>query len=537
MTPDVENRTALGFAGQVLETEARLLSAGRHDPVAMHNAAVAEGLVGASFAESLHAALFTVLCGCARRRHTPTLADARRLLARAGVQLNGESTPDRLDSLWHLECSAAGVTSWAHFVADFARRRTEASEMVRKANETLAEVLPAAEPTDGSAPVLVRVADVQPERVRWLWPHRIALGKLALIAGDPGLGKSLITLDAAARVSRGTPWPDAQHTPNPAGGVVLLSAEDDVADTIRPRLDAAGADVTRIVVLEAVKHRDPETGAELSAPFCLASDLPSLELAVERVRDCRVVVIDPITAYLGRIDSHKNADLRAALAPLSELAGRHHVAVVAVTHLRKSEGPAVYRAMGSLAFTAAARAVWAVTKDRDDPRRRLVLPIKNNLAGDVLGLAYTIERSGDAGAPVIAWAAEPVYMLVDDALAFDRGDADGRTDREQAADWLRDALADGPMRSTDVIAQAKENGIAEKTLRRAFRDMGGKPHKASFDGGWYWRLPGDDREVGPEDSQDAQPPDVGNFGEVGHLGGDDNSGGRLRRAVTEGWAD
>ena len=435
----------------------------------------------------------------------PDADDAGRRYADDVARLLAKVTPAPTVKVVELPDLPAGGDAVEYVAA----RRAEGldDDAIRAAVEGLANAAAPIDPTEATAtavPVLVCVADVQPEPVRWLWPDRVALGKLTLIAGDPGLGKSLITLDMAARVSGGTAWPDAQDTPNVAGGVVLLSAEDDVADTIRPRLDAGGADVSRIVVLQAVKHRDPDTGAELPAPFCLATDLPALGLAIERVADCRLVVIDPITAYLGRIDSHKNAELRAVLGPVAELAGRHRIAVVAVTHLRKAEGPAMYRAMGSLAFTAAARAVWAVTKDRDNPGRRLVLPVKNNLAADVLGLAYTIEPTGAHGAPVVLWGAEPVNVSADDALATEHGDADGHTDREQAADWLRDALADGPVRSTALFAEAKENGIAQKTARRAFRDMGGKPHKASFDGGWYWRLPGDDREVGPEDSQDAQ---------------------------------
>jgi len=143
----------------------------------------------------------------------------------------------------------------------------------------IAEAAPAWTPNarTGDGPVLVRLADVEPEEVRWLWPGRIALGKLMLLAGDPGLGKSFVTLDMAARVSSGAAWPDCPETYNPAGGVVLLSAEDDLADTVRPRLDAAGADVNRVVALQAVRSVEPDTGAERRDPFNLATDLPELE--------------------------------------------------------------------------------------------------------------------------------------------------------------------------------------------------------------------------------------------------------------------
>ena len=108
--------------------------------------------------------------------------------------------------------------------------------------------------------VVVCLADVKPMPVELLWPGRVALGKVTLLAGDPGLGKSLVTLDMAARVSRGVAWPDDPTADGQAGSVVLLSAEDDLADTIRPRLDAAGADNNRITALTAVRHSDPDSG-------------------------------------------------------------------------------------------------------------------------------------------------------------------------------------------------------------------------------------------------------------------------------------
>jgi putative DNA primase/helicase len=123
-------------------------------------------------------------------------------------------------------------------------------------------------------------------------------------------------------------------------------------------------------------------------PFTLEQDLPRLEEVLRDYPETKLVVIDPIAAYCGKVDSHKNTDVRGLLAPLSELASRYHVAIVAVTHLSKTGGTkAVYRAMGSLAFAAAARAVWAIVKDADDPQRRLFLPAKLNLARDPDGLA------------------------------------------------------------------------------------------------------------------------------------------------------
>jgi hypothetical protein len=362
-------------------------------------------------------------------------------------------------------------------------------------------------PTNG-LPVLLRLSDVQPESVQWLWPSRFALGKLTLIAGDPGLGKSILTLDMAARVSRGLPWPDARDKPQSSGGVVLLSAEDGVADTIRPRLDAAGADVSRIVALDAIRMMNGHSHSS-SRPFDLTRDISALEKAIESVDGCRLVVIDPVTAYLGGTDSHKNADTRALLAPLADLAAHHRVAVVAVTHLNKNAGgPAIYRAMGSLAFIAAARQAWVVSKDKDDPDRRLLLPIKNNLAPDTEGLAYRIEAAGSDDRPVVVWEDDPVSVSADDVLADHRGD--GRSSSlEEAKDWLREQLADGSIPAADVKAAADRDGIKSRTLDRAKSALDVMASREGFgtEGRWVWTLP-----------HGAPPPDHSGLAHNGDVG-------------------
>ncbi len=378
--------------------------------------------------------------------------------------------------------------------------------------------------TEACGPVVVNLADVQPEPVRWLWPGRFALGKLTLVAGDPGLGKSLVTLDMAARLSTGTPWPDAPHTPNEPGGVVLLSAEDDAADTIRPRMDAAGADVHRVNLIFAVRRRptfDParqDQPEPVEAMFDLTRDLSALGAAIEETPDCRLVVIDPITAYLGGTDSHKNAELRGLLAPLSDLASQRRVAVIAVTHLNKNAGgPAIYRSMGSVAFTAAARAVWAVTKDKDNPRRRLVLPVKNNLAADVLGMAYTIETTESGEAAIVAWEPDPVELSADEALGPDGGDAH---DGDDAESWLREALSDGELPAAEVLRQARANGFNDKATRKAFKAIGAKRRREGFGRGgtWHWSL--SDPMGGPIVGIDSPISDGGNNGNNG--GNDDD---------------
>lgn len=341
---------------------------------------------------------------------------------------------------------------------------------------------------DNGWPVLLRAADVVREPVYWLWPNRFALGKLTLLCGDPGLGKSILTLDMAARVSTGAAWADGSGCA-PRGGVILLSAEDDPADTICPRLDAAGADDSRIEILTAVR----KSGASRPSHFSLETDLSHLQQAAESVSDVRLIVIDPISAYLGtRVDSHKNSDVRTLLAPLGELAGRIGAAIVLVTHLSKGGGgKAVYRAMASLAFMAAARTAWLVAADRERPERRLLLAVKSNLAAMPDGLAYEI--TGPADRAYVAWLADPVAVTADEALADDwrGGDGDGRDALGEAADWLRDALAAGPVAADELLGAARKDGIARRTLQRAKSELGVKSCREGFGNGsrWVWRLP------------------------------------------------
>jgi len=348
-------------------------------------------------------------------------------------------------------------------------------------------VQPGGAPGGGARAMVQVIDDVERRQLEWLWPGRVPLGKLTLLAGDPGLGKSLVSLDMAARVSRGTAWPETPLLPQTAGKVVLFNAEDDLADTIAPRLDRAGADDSKIIAVEGVESRGPDGAKPLRWCFTLENDLPRLEEVLTDYPGVRLVVIDPISAYCGKTDTHKNAEVRSLLAPLAELAARRHVAVVAVTHLSKSGGAkAVYRAMGSLAFAAAARAVWAVVKDRLEPQRRLFLPAKLNLAQDPARLAYRIVEGR------VEWEPDAVKMHADDAFAAEAAAAKPSqrgSERKEAGEWIRRQLAEGPVPASDVIELGEQCGFSTRTLRRAYKQLGGSTKKNSFSGPWMWELP------------------------------------------------
>jgi KaiC/GvpD/RAD55 family RecA-like ATPase len=313
-----------------------------------------------------------------------------------------------------------------------------------------------AEYTEPRAPgaVLQRMCDIERQELQWLWPGRIPLGKLTLFAGDPGLGKSLATLDIAARVTRAGALPDGARASTEAGSVILLSAEDDAADTIRPRLEAADADLRKIHILQAVR-RPKANGDTTLEQFSLESDLIALQDAVASLDDARLIVIDPLSAYLGGVDSHVNAKVRSLLAPLADVASALRVAVLAVTHLNKNTSSALYRASGSIAFVAAARAVWLFAKNPDDPDQRLMLPGKMNLAPDQTGLSYRLEAK--QGTAVIAWGGAVTVRA--DAVLEPEG-AERQSERLEAMDWLRERLANGAVAQREIKSDAAKEGFS-----------------------------------------------------------------------------
>jgi putative DNA primase/helicase len=351
---------------------------------------------------------------------------------------------------------------------------------------------------------LVRAADVAPARVDWLWPGRIALGKVTLLAGDPGLGKSLLTIDFAARVTRGAEWPgegsegsgfgvqgsdvgEDEKIRRAPGTVVVLNLEDDISDTIRPRLDVHEADCRRVLFVQTTGEFDAE-GKYMPA-FQLERDLHRLEAMLDRIPTCRLVVIDPIMGFLGRAIESSNTEVRGVMDPLAALAKKRNLAVIAVTHLRKKDGATMYRALGSLAFVAASRAAWLVCSDPADEGRRLFLPLKNNLAGERRGLAFRIESRGPHDAPFVCWEEQEVSITADTALRPPR--LPGRPNHEGTAviEWLAELLASGPQPAAAVREAAEAHGFNYGTLRRAFRALEGKAvRQENGERGWLWGL-------------------------------------------------
>lgn len=356
--------------------------------------------------------------------------------------------------------------------------------------------------------VLVLVSSVEAELVQWEWMHRIPRAKVTVLDGDPGLGKSTLALDLAARRTRGLPMPGDERELDPAGAV-FLTAEDGIADTLRPRLEAAGADLDRVAVLTAV--RDEQGRPRLPV---IPDDVEHVREAVRKMR-ARFLVIDPLMAFLNRrVDSHRDQDVRGALALLSDLAERERIAVIIIRHLNKAGGGhPMYRGGGSIGIIGAARAGLLVAPDPRDSTRRVLAVSKSNLGPIPPSLAYRLVAAGDTSR--LEWEGITDWSA-GDLLAAQRDDGDGAGPREEAEGFLRELLADGPVRAKRVRAQAEGAGLSWMTVRRAADRLGVTREKAGGhfggDPGWFWSL-----KVFPK-AEDAHPQNESTFSSEGeHL--------------------
>ena len=415
----------------------------------------------------------------------------------------GASEETIIDALENRDI-ALGFSKYADRRDDTEYRRIAAKALQEVAEESKTQTRIPNEGR-GRVPVVVSISDVQREEVKWLWHNRLALGKLHIVEGDPEVGKSWLLLALAAGITMGAALPG--QGPQPPGKVLLLSAEDGLADTIRPRLEDMGADLGLVTALTAV--RDEEGRERLPS---LVDDLQALELVLAK-GGYRLVVIDPINAYLGAsLDTHRDAAIRSVLSPLAALAERCGVAVAAVRHLTKtSRDRAIYRGQGNIGYMAAARVGHLVGLNPDNPTERVLVCIKNNLALKPPALAFEI-RDGR-----FLWKGESPIKA--EMLLGPDSTSEQRSALDEAIGFLLSVLAGGRQDVGHVKGQAKKADITEATLRRAREYLGVRSWPRYERGkrgvvGWDWELP----------DLDAQPP-RGNYehlnverGQIGDLG-------------------
>jgi putative DNA primase/helicase len=392
---------------------------------------------------------------------------------------------------------------------------------------------------------LMPLGTVRELGIRWLWPGRIVTENLTLLVGDPDVGKSLVALDLAARVSQGADWPDGQSN-GKAANVILLSAEDHLFYTVRPALAAAGANMDRISTLWDV--RDQKDGATVRRPLQLPQDMDVLQQMIQSVPECKLVVIDPITAYLSR-----GANQRHTLLKLAVMAGNMHVAVLGLAHLRPGGKQAMHRTQGGIALTSSARAVWMVTEDpggkvgsrksevgsqraevgigngdgagegacgRKCGERRLLLPVKNNLVREKTGLAFTLAEVEGWAVPRVEWESAEIRDRVDEVLARQsKSTGPDATLRQEAMEYLREALANGPRLVKEIEEEAVSvQRIKLRTLERARKALKIKTYRLSAGGVFWMELPKvksnaevERKKPGEHGGQEENPGNYGTF--------------------------
>jgi putative DNA primase/helicase len=342
--------------------------------------------------------------------------------------------------------------------------------------------------------------------IRWLWPDRFAIGKLGIIAGLPDKGKGQVLAFIAAQVTKGDEWPMKEGR-SPQGSVVIFSDEDDPNDTLVPRLAAAGANLDRIHIIKMVQ--DDKNGRM----FSLVSDLEALRRKILEIGDVVLVLIDPISAYLGvgEVDSFRGTDVRAVLTPLTTLAADTKVAVIGVMHFNKKTDVtnALLRISDSLAFGAVARHVYGVIDDAEN-ERKLFVRAKNNVAAKSKNqtLAYRfggreVGKDEETGEQIMAshiiWETEYVDVTAVEAMQA-AAETKSPAAKDKAIKFLRDILAKGPVLKTEIKEAAEANGISNRTLFRAKSDLKviAEKDRTKADGKWTWQLPPDQTSHGSE---------------------------------------
>jgi hypothetical protein len=330
-------------------------------------------------------------------------------------------------------------------------------------------------------PVLIKASAIEVKPIEWLWEPRVPLGMPTLIFGYGGVGKGLILADLAARTSAGLRRPDDESSQREPGDVIVLTAEESYSRVYVPRLIACGADLERV---HLYPHNRTENGAVLAVSL---QNLAPLGLALNSVDRPLLLIIDPPSAYLGSADDHREAEVRAILAPLQQLIEEFNVALLMVKHLNKSEGRnPLSRVNGSVAWVNAARVSWYVGKDPDNPALRLMVRHKVNIVKDPMGLRFSIENCPDIeGEPGrVVWEPSSINLAAEDVI--DKNNAMEPGELERARQFLDVHVTAVGILATDLYTLAEAERISVRTLKRA-KERDQTIDVVQIDRRWWWR--------------------------------------------------
>lgn len=359
--------------------------------------------------------------------------------------------------------------------------------------------------------ILVRGDSVSPVAVDWLWLDWLAAGKLAIIGGQPGTGKTTIALALAATITQGGCWPDGTRAE--PGAVVLWSGEDDDADTMNPRLRAAGADMSHVHVVHGVREKGERY------PFDPARDSELLATALQGIPNVRLLVIDPIVSAISG-DSHKNSEVRRGLQPLVDLAMAHRCALLGVTHFSKGTTgrDPIERITGSLAFGALARVVMVTAKSDatdDKPAQRFLARAKSNIGPDGGGFVYELQQGELSGYPGVTASSVLWGAALEGTARELLAEAEARHDDDAGdpAGFLRELLRNGPRAAKDIYREAESAGFSRDAMKRAKRRIGAHAVKLGMADGWVWKLPEGSEDHHEGCGQEYPPPSLPSEGE------------------------
>jgi hypothetical protein len=401
--------------------------------------------------------------------------------------------------------SRGAVVKYLRWPEEYRGTKTGVDDFLARGDGTIEDLHRMADeaPDVEAVPVGVSMADIEPEAVEWLWSRRIPKGKVTILDGDPGKGKSTILYDLAARITSGRPLPDGE--PVEKGGAIIVSAEDGAADTIVPRFLAAGGDPTKARIIGSEEQ------------FIIPDDLDKLERAIQQT-GATFAVIDPVMSFLSDdINSNRDQDVRRALQPLVNIAQRTGAAVVICRHLNKSSGgPAIYRGQGSIGFIGIVRSGLVVGEHPEIEGTYVLAGQKHNLSKPPESLAYRIGSAGpgDGTARIEYRGVSEVTAAGLNAAPGDEGE---RSRLTEAKEFLREMLRAGPEFVGKIKSEASAAEIGWRTIERAKADIKAQAVKDSDSGKWQWTLSGPPEEG--DDSRDSSPrrSDVGGLGGLGGL--------------------
>jgi len=331
---------------------------------------------------------------------------------------------------------------------------------------------------------VVCLKDILPEKLEWLWAKRIPNKKLTLIVGDPETGKSFFSAFLASHVSNGKPLPHCPDVPTDKGEILILTAEDGLADTVRPRIDLTGGKPSKIHIIEGTKK---------GRYFDLSQDIPKLEKTLKLRKNIKLLIIDPISAYVGKKSMNNPGEMRELLKPLSALAEKYEFALICIAHLNKNDSlKAAYRVSGTIGIIAAARAVWLAMKDEEDEKeeRRFLCCLKMNIAKKPKrAMVFRIWEKENR---------DPGFEFLDELAVVDVGvELSGEAGPvREAMKIIKAELKSEPKPARKMFEAGKLNGIGAKAMRRAAKSLGVVVWQewTNYGNRWLWNLPVEERK-------------------------------------------